>query len=237
MTEDLEIDFTGNKLAICIPTYSGQLPVGFVNGLLTSVIALRAMGCKVDVYYEYGNALVQSARDRLVHKALQNGATKIMFIDSDILFTDNDVMRVVGFSTLYPIVAGAYVGRQDPPTFIVGLKDMQDLQWNEHGLLEVESLGFGFVVIDSSVFEAMETKARKYKDTVRGSDVKLNEYFRVGVVGDTLLGEDIFFFDNARKLGFGVVVDTDLELKHLGAKEYVYSLRKVLKDKQRAIIA
>jgi hypothetical protein len=235
MSKELEIDFSGQKLAICIPVYTGQVGVSFVTSLISSVVVMKQLGLDVVIYWEQGNAIVQSARDRLVNKALSDGATKIMFIDSDIVFTDDDLMRLLGFSTYHPIVAAAYPARKDPPTFIVSIPDIKNLNWNEHGLLEVEGLGFGFVVIDSSVFNAMEPNCSKYDDA-KAKLTGVVEYFKVGVVDGKLIGEDVHFFKHASELGFPIWLDASINLGHLGQKQYSYPFKKVLFDKQAEIL-
>lgn len=235
MQEELEVDFSGERLAICLPCYTGQVSMQFMHSMIESVAVMKQMGLNVFILWEVGNALVQNARDRLVHKALQEGATKIMFIDCDIAFTDDDLMRILGFSTHYPVVCAAYPARKDPPTYIVSIDDIKHLEWNKHGLLKVESLGFGFICVDAEVFRTMQPLCEVYDD-MKAKLTDVHEYFKVGVVDRRLIGEDICFFRRAKDLGYDVWLDASINLKHMGTKTYDGNFKQTLLSKSSEVL-
>lgn len=153
---------------------------------------------------------------------------KILFIDDDIVFTPNDVIRLLAFGTKHPIVAATYPVRSTTPTFYVHLKggDPKKPIFNEHGLLQIEGVGMGFCLIDRSVFQALWGKVEQYQDKGR----TISRYFKIDVQNEKPMGEDMYFFNLWDKYGGETWLDPSIELKHVGTHAFDYSFQAALQQ-------
>jgi hypothetical protein len=91
-----------------------------------------------------------------VHEFLKSDATDMLFIDSDVIATPEDILRLLAQSTDKDIVAGAYPRRATDKKFFA------DLYWNENedlefdgSLMRVKRVGTGFMLIRRHVIEKM----------------------------------------------------------------------------------
>jgi hypothetical protein len=84
------------------------------------------------------------------------------------------------------------------------------------GLEEIQRGGTGFMRIHRSVFEAMKRPELEYDNH---GELQW-DFFRVGIKNREYLSEDWFFCDDARELGFKVMLDTRIQLLHVGQVNY-----------------
>jgi hypothetical protein len=227
MSKSLEIDLTGISVCILMPNYQGEVPMDTMVSMLKTQETLTNMGIPLDFLFERGNALVDSARNNLVaHYLKQSNAKKMFFIDSDMAWTPDDFIRILGFSTIYPSIAATYTTRSDNPhKFFLNVGEENKVVFNEHGLLRVEGLGLGFSCFDRELIEEVSKKARKYK-TEEGMIARL---FKIGMSKKgKYQGEDISFFKLLKELGYYTWVDLDITLTHIGTKLYKASPREAL---------
>ena len=109
-------------------------------------------------------SLVSRARNSLVAKFLANPkATHLMFVDADITFTPDDILRLVLHNK--DVVCGAYPMKTIPIKYVLNI-DENGI--HEDPLYEVKTAGTGFMMIKREVIEDMIEKMPelKYKDSV-----------------------------------------------------------------------
>ena len=75
------------KLLIAIPT-NDQMPFQFVESLTKLIRRLDADGIDYDVAFQ-GGTLVHVGRDKLALKAITGGYSHILWLDSDMVFTED----------------------------------------------------------------------------------------------------------------------------------------------------
>lgn len=217
--EPLKIDLRGIEFTIGFPC-NHTLPTLTAVSLVNTI---REFPQITSIIYEIGNSIVQSARDNVVHQFLQNEKSqKLICLDSDMVWKPEDLIKLCGWSTLYPIVAGIYSTKvEGNQKFLGDYKRGESglVEMNEHGLVKLTALGFGFCIIDRSVFEQMIPTTESYYDN-RGIGPIYN-FFEVGIKNRNLVGEDIHFFRRwVNEFNGEIWVDPDLEIGHLGSKVY-----------------
>lgn len=156
-------------------------------------------------------SLVYDARDAIATYAVENDYDYILYVDSDMVFSAEDVKRLVAHDT--DIVSGLYVTRQGENNNVLydriikrrrfpyrAPKLIEDKATS--GYAEIAACGFGFCLIKT---EVIKTMLKRYKSLFEP---------KWGV------GEDIAFCIRARKCGYKIFTDRDVKLGHVGQKVY-----------------
>lgn len=169
------------SFALAALTYSSNLPLMLVRGQ-SSVVAHARNNCL---------AAIEQA------EAQGNQVTHIFFLDSDVIVPADALKRLVKHDK--DIVAGSY-RRRSPPFELMGTTLDHQPAKVETGLLEMERLPTGCMLIKRRVFANM-----------------MKPYFRYDVDGEEIITEDVTFCQRARANGFKVWLDVDLtkEIAHL----------------------
>lgn len=95
------------KLAILVPCYGGVCTIGFCKSLVSTYILCSQINLPVVTLTCNSDSLVTRARNNLVAKAMSDpDVTHIMFIDSDIIWTPVDLLKLLRAEK--DIVGGVY---------------------------------------------------------------------------------------------------------------------------------
>lgn len=198
MAEDKPI-----TVAICVPS-GDMLHANFAMSLAGM---LRSTPMEIKLIYAIGNSsIVAVARNLCVDTALKHGAEYILFLDSDMTFPGDTLMRLlcrfVGVNKLPDVgIVGATYPRRSPPheAMVVPLPDTGAAT---SGMTEVQIIPTGCMMIDVKVFERLK-----------------KPYFRFGCdeLNEKIIGEDVLFCNQVRDLGLKVYLDTELsfDLGHM----------------------
>ena len=156
-------------------------------------------------------SLIYDARDAIATYAAENDYDYILYADSDMVFSADDLKKLVAHDT--DIVTGRYVTRRGENKNVAytevitrrrvpyrAPKLIEDKAVT--GYAEIAACGFGFCLIK---VKAIQTMLKHYKSLFEP---------KWGV------GEDIAFCLRARRCGFRVYIDRDVKLGHIG--EVVY---------------
>lgn len=170
-----------------------------------------------------GECPIGRCRNDLTHTFLQNKEfTHILFIDSDIIFSHEQIERILSHDE--DIVGGIYTKKQDGPVQPV-LNTLYNVdQPNAKGLIKAKYMGTGFLRISRRVFEVMITRMGEelmYVDDGDGKTVKY-DFWRMGVGKHPQdkhrrwLSEDWQFCQFALDCGFDVWADLRVLVQHQG---------------------
>lgn len=210
----------GVSVFIGMPTRE-PIPVPTVSSLVNTVTWLEQNNIP------HFNSIVEggticSARCQIAKAFLEGNCNTLIFIDSDMAWGEPEFIRLLALSTKMDIVAGAYQGRYDPPDFHLRapdhVKEPDQLEENEFGCIKLAGIGMGFTAISRKVMAQLAENAPviKYRD-----DDVLPELFRFDKdENNQFRGEDMNFFEDARKAGFDLWVDPRITLGHVGRKIY-----------------
>jgi hypothetical protein len=215
-------------LSLAIPVYGGVDPHFYTSMLELS--ARRPQGYALRIPPALvGESLVCRARNRLACEFLETNATHLLFIDSDLIFSREHVDRLAAHAARgVPIVAGLYPKKQRELGWVCNLLEPSP-DPDEHDLVPVKYAGTGFLCIAREVFEAMMAlypEARYDPDDGDGWRGDLWDFFPVGVreCPETgrrrYLSEDWWFCQRALDMGYEVMMDTRVVLKHVG--QFIY---------------
>ncbi len=208
------------KLFVGIPIYGGVEPFFF-----RSMMHLVAeYPCDIRIQEWIGDSAVGRARNGITRMFLDSDCTDLLFIDSDLIFSPQQVKRLIEHDV--DIVGGFYPKKQDGPIQLVCNTHFEPVEPRDDGLMDVRYMGTGFLRIKREVFEKIiaEGKADWYwLDNDRS--VKEYDFWHMGVYnypdgGKRYLSEDWWFCQMALDCGYKVYGDTRLPIKHCGSAIY-----------------
>lgn len=208
------------KLFLGLPVYGGYDP----HFTLSLLDLARSPVCKMVIRPCVGDSLVARARNRLAAQFLRTDCTHLLFLDTDLIFSNEQLRRLISHDE--PIVAGLYPKKQI------------DLQWvcnhiegsepDARGLQPVRYAGTGCLLIARAVLARMIAEYPELAyDPDDGDEPGTKwDFFSCGVwtCPETgrrrYLSEDWWFCQRALDLGYQVLMDTGVVFKHVGQAVY-----------------
>jgi len=193
-----------DNLAICLPMQD-DVSSAFCLSLVGVVAATRSV--RLVMVTSAGGSIVTKARDYCIEMVETSEASPqvghiewLMWFDDDMQFPPDTVERLLKREK--DIVGCAYPRRKPPHDTLGKTIGGAPLIVNS-GLVEMEGLGFGCILMKRNIFE----KFRK-------------PYFRLTFDEERGVthGEDFYFCARARELGYKIWCDIDLskEIGHVG---------------------
>jgi GT2 family glycosyltransferase len=196
-------------VAICIPVYKDLPPVFFDCWTrLWKPRASPAFEGETHRFMTIGQT-IEAARKVMTIDALNltPRATHVLWLDSDMVFPPHALQRLLGHNV--PIVGGLCHNRRPPYQPILGKKHADDERgfgWCYHyppdALFDVDRTGAAFLLVERRVFEDVAEK------------FGMGEWWTP--MYDRGYSEDFSFCARAQACGYRIVVDTGLEIGHLG---------------------
>lgn len=204
------------SVAIGIPV-GRSLPLKTVASLVQTCHRLATMGIPYDVLMESVGSVVLG-RDAVLDDFLLGKRKKLFWIDSDMVWTADDFIRMLALSTKVDVVCGAYPAKvEGPPTFFVGTPPGNPAP-GEYGLAEITGIGLGFTIVDRAVLDKLVATKPRVFDQISKRDMA--EVFRIDTIDGHRRTEDMAFFADVRELGYKVWLDPTISLGHIGDREW-----------------
>lgn len=236
------------SLFIATPSHDDKVYTGYCE----AVSALRSIagrhGIDVQLCVLRGCSIITVARNICVAQFLASSATHFMFIDSDIFFNPDDVMRFLAMDLdvlggVYPrktfnfdkICEAAKAGEVEPVAagLMPTTEPLEDAPETDM-TVEVKRLPTGFMMIKREVFTRMAGAglAPKWEPgKVLSDEVRANTFgfFETGIIDGENVGEDWRFCDKWRSIGGKCHADKLAMLRHDGAASFEASPLRLLK--------
>lgn len=190
----------------------------------TVAMAPRYMspGGMMNFIWNPGDSLICRARNNIVHDFLMNPCVGqpeyLFFADTDISFVPDNVFRLLNHR-IRGIVCGQYALKSDKHQWCYNT--VKGEETGRDGLLKVKDAGTGFMVIHRDVFKTMSEKlpTNLWYNCDMNKDRRFS-FFNAGVANGRYLSEDWVFCHRAGQLGFPVLIDTKVTVKHHGWAAY-----------------
>jgi hypothetical protein len=192
------------SLVISIPCYGGQIFVDAMNSLLRTTMDLTQRRIVMSVSVLAGDSLIQRARNSAVAQFLQTDASHLLFIDADMTWRPEDVVRLI--QAQRDIVCGGYVRKTEAADFTFGADiDARGAGYMERGLLRVRHAATGFMMIGRNVFTQMQVQLPRYTEAhlvdKSGERLPVYPWFECEVVNGAFWSEDFAFCNRWRAMG------------------------------------
>ena len=219
--------------------YGGMCTSEYTQSLLNlSESANKSEGVKLTTIFLGNESLIQRGRNTIAHHFMNlPNATHLLFIDADIKFRVEDVVKMIQADKsliIGPVALKGYNWDEIRSAAINGEYDIQrtggvfninrlpDIDMvNENEPFEIEHGGNAFMMIRRDCFEALKPHTPIFTNGGRSlpDGVEIKDYFRVEINKDTnhLLSEDYFFWHSYRQVGGTVWCAPWVETGHFGS--------------------
>ena len=220
-------DLAGKKLMIGLPAYDHKVGVKMAISLMQLGQKLMEHGIDVQVNSLCGCSVVSRARNIIAHQFMKSDCDNLMFIDADMTFDAESVIRLMCWNQEKAIVAGAYEARKEGKVYIVSLDGGHGVNgpqgkvtMDEAGLVRAYRVATGFMMIQRRVFEVLKAAHPELEHKDTNTDERMYAYFDFKVTPDGYIGEDFLFCDRAREQGLDIWLDPTIKLGHMGIHEF-----------------
>lgn len=223
------------------PSYDGRFDVRFMDSLINTIELCKQYNIKILPYFLCYDSLIQRARNDYFRTAYQSGVDALFFIDSDIGWNPSDFVKLV-LSDKH-MIGGTYRKKTDEEELYAfkALGNTQDtfqIVPDEYGLMEVAGLGCGFLKISKECVRILFESESKYytdSDSSKQDGPRVTKSICDCIVNENnhFVSEDIIIGYKWMNLGGKVYLDTNIELTHVGNKEYKGSVKNWLADWKR----
>ena len=225
-------------LVIGTPMYGGMCTSEYTQSIIHLSEAANKSGVKFTTIFLGNESLIQRGRNTIAHHFMNiPDATHLMFIDADIKFRVEDVVKMIKEDKeliIGPIPLKGYNWEEIRQRALRGEEDISRTggvfninhlpgiaMEDEETPFEIEHGGGAFMMIHRNVFETLKPHTGIY--TNGGASVapgaEIYDYFRVEVNPETkhLLSEDYFFCNSYRKVGGKVWCAPYVQAGHFGS--------------------
>lgn len=225
-------------LVIGTPMYGGMCTSEYTQSLLNLSESANKSDVKLTTIFLGNESLIQRGRNTVAHHFMNlPDATHLLFIDADIKFRTEDIVRMIqadkslivgpvglkGYN--WDEIRQAAINGEDDIGRTGGVFNINKLPGidmvDENTPFEIEHGGNAFMMIRRDVFETLKPHTPIYTNGGRSlpDGVEIYDYFRVEINKDTnhLLSEDYFLCHSYRQLGGKVWCAPWVETGHFGS--------------------
>ena len=225
-------------LVIGTPMYGGMCTSEYTQSLLNLSESANKSDVKLTTIFLGNESLIQRGRNTIAHHFMNlPDATHLLFIDADLKFRTEDVVRMIQADKSFivgPVALKGYnweeirqaaINGEDDIGRTGGVFNINKLPGidmvDENTPFEIEHGGNAFMMIRRDVFETLKPHTPIYTNGGRSlpDGVEIYDYFRVEINKDTnhLLSEDYFLCHSYRQLGGKVWCAPWVETGHFGS--------------------
>jgi hypothetical protein len=221
------------------PCYGGLVTDQYFLSIFKASQELVRHGITFRLTTLRNESLVTRARNILTAMFLDSGATHLFFIDADIEFEPDSVIRMLAMDK--DIIAGAYPKKALPVQYAMNFKYIDPVKKQirvENGGVEVWDASTGFFCIKREVFEKMIVA---YPDLHYKNDSNISPtlqkycyaFFDTMIDKDEngdnrYLSEDYTFCRLWQRLGGEIWMDLSTKLNHVGSYTFEGDLSKIV---------
>lgn len=209
-----------SRIFLALPAQTG-IHVPCVASIVSALPVLAAAGIVVDFCFEAGNCHVDDARNSLVRQFLKTDCTDLVFIDSDVGFQAEDLLKLVTLDR--DLVAGVYPKKQEEEDFPVYTGSGVELRAEADGCVEVLGAPTGFMRIRRTVLERM-VEAYKHRQfqgqSYQEGDAPYTLLFEREIADGRRWSGDYNFCRRWIAMGGKIFVSPEMSFTHEGLKEW-----------------
>ena len=211
------------SIMIALPCYGGNVSEKTTMSLFNLGKLFARNNIPHGLLTVANSSLITQGRSKIANFFINNTEHEyLFFLDSDIGFNCDDVLKLLDHRQ--EIVCGAYPMKTIPLRYNFTVSQPEQ---RKDGLIRIEGIGMGFVLIHRSVFVNIAKAFPSLKYTPPTDDSNFtptyNEmnnsyhFFMEHKEGNSYLSEDKSFFHRANSIGYSIWLDPTITLQHIGS--------------------
>lgn len=233
--DDLKKDQT--TVFFATPCYGGLLTDQYFLSMFKTSQLFTSLGIGFSITTLRNESLIPRGRNILASMFLESNCSHLMFIDADIEFDPDSVIRMLRMDK--DLIVGAYPKKTLPIQYAINLKIMDPTtgRLNEdNGAVEVLDASTGFFMVHRRVFEKL---IQAYPELIIKNDSAIDPKYHPHLYAlfDTLLdeddgrylSEDYTFIRRYQKIGGKVWLDPQTKLNHIGSYTFEGDVNQIIK--------
>ena len=218
------------------PCYGGMVTDQFFLSMFRTSQTFMQHGINFRITTLRNESLITRGRNILTAMFLESDCTHLMFIDADIEYQADDLLRMMAYDK--PIMAAAYPKKALPIQYAINFKFINQEKKQiriENGAVEVLDASTGFFLVKREVVEKM---MQAYPELHYRNDSNIDEKFNKYCYSffDTIhdpednryLSEDYTFCRRWQKLGGEIWLDPNTKLNHVGTHSFEGDVTKII---------
>ena len=213
-----DIDYLKQQhIHLALPMYDGKVHDSVLVGLMRFVVVAKDLGIEFSIDTLKNDSMITRARNKLIARFMLNKpASHLMFIDSDIVFQSEDIVRLL--LQRVEVLGGIYPLKKIPVDYVFN-PTMNPVHRGD--LIEVAHVGTGFMMIKKTAIEKLieAHPELKYDDQLSSEEEKQFTYafFENSISSEgKYLTEDWTFCNYWKETGGSIYADVGVELGHIG---------------------
>ena len=220
------------------PCYGGMVTDQFFLSMFRVSQTFMQHGINFRITTLRNESLITRGRNILTAMFLESDCSHLMFIDADIEFQADDLLRMMAYDK--PIMAAAYPKKALPIQYAINFKFINQEKKQiriENGAVEVLDASTGFFLVKREVVEKM---MQAYPELHYRNDSNIDEKFNKYCYSffDTIhdpednryLSEDYTFCRRWQKLGGEIWLDPNTKLNHVGTYSFEGDVTKIIQQ-------
>ena len=206
------------KFFIATPSY-GDVSPAYTHSVVSASMAFKEAGILFDYEIYTGNCHVDDSRNRLVRDFLETDCTDLVFIDADLRFECDALIRLCSYDK--DVVAGIYPYKDCEESYPVNHLP-GPIKYEPDGLIEVFGAPTGFLKIKRHVLELLAKSSDRFpaKDDKKTGIRKIPIIFERTFNNNTRWGGDYTFCNKWRAIGGKIYIDPFMLFEHYGIARY-----------------
>ena len=220
------------------PCYGGMVTDQFFLSMFRTSQTFMQHGINFRITTLRNESLITRGRNILTAMFLESDCSHLMFIDADIEYQADDLLRMMAYDK--PIMAAAYPKKALPIQYAINFKFINQEKKQiriENGAVEVLDASTGFFLVKREVVEKM---MQAYPELHYRNDSNIDEKFNKYCYSffDTIhdpednryLSEDYTFCRRWQKLGGEIWLDPNTKLNHVGTHSFEGDVTKIIQQ-------
>lgn len=228
------------KIMVGTPMYGGSCTSDYTESILKLNTELNKMGHSIYPGFLSNESLIQRGRNTIAYHFLNSDADYLLFIDADIYFRTEDVLRMIASRKELIIGPVPLKGFNWENIKNAALQDKKELanysgifnivnlpnvyMKNENEPFEIAHGGCALMLIHRSVLDQLKPYTDYYVNggATIANNKKVYNFFRVEIEKNSklLLSEDYFFCHSYRTIGGKVWCAPWCQTGHLGSYQF-----------------
>src|ERR1019366_7292369 len=227
--EDCRISYVKSRMPMIATPVARNPSWKYTFALVNTVALFKDLGMAYGIQFVVGSSNIPKARNELVARFLASPCTDMIFIDDDMEWNEQSVIRLLASPQL--VTAGDYRKKVDKPNSdpdvwcgVAKVGPENAIFQDDMNFVQYLRVGTGFLKINRAVFERLieahpDRKAPGPKEAAQEVRDNYHRFFRFGD-DENETGEDYFFCDSWTDIGGEIWVDPEMVLGHVGEKVF-----------------